>query len=243
MGVIWFTNLVAAAHPEIWPCRATELQPLERVPKASLWERRDKKEAERLHPNRKEVKTNTEIQCRNPAGIESRPVEAGHQPEATIASSSEMAARSVWGESKSRVIESRNTEDRWSLRNRSTEGRADTLQKPGVKVRPGSESRANGRKGSLGTCEIRLSPSEKSQQQGDTGRTTPRRAERDPVFCASETAGQRRVLRNESNEFDEKESGSLSSLIVAIESRRTIPRKPGSSQGGCRKTELPLGNT
>jgi hypothetical protein len=28
-----------------------------------------------------------------------------------------------------------------------------------------------------------------------------------------------------------------------VESRRTIPREPVSSEGGCRKTDLPLGNT
>src|SRR5260370_20113331 len=98
------------------------------IPKASISERRDKTEAERPHPDRKEVKTNTEIQCRNPAGIESHPEKVGHQPEATIASSPEMAARSVWGESKSRVIESRNKYDRWSLRNRSTEGSIPRLR-------------------------------------------------------------------------------------------------------------------
>ena len=37
----------------------------------------------------------------------------------------------------------------------------------------GSEIRANGRKGSLGTCEIRLSPFEKSQKAGETGQRTP----------------------------------------------------------------------
>ena len=189
------------------------------------------------------MKTNTEIPCRNPAGIEARPVEAGRQPEATLASSSEMAARSVGGESKSRVIESRNKVCRWSLRHRSNGGSTETPQWPGVEVRPGSESRANGRKGSLGTCEIRLSPSEQCQTLGGPGRTTPRRAASDPVCCASEEAGQRRVSLGESNEPGEMESGSLSGLIVAPESRRTIPREPVSSEGGCRKTEPPLGNT
>ena len=195
----------------------------------------------RLHPDRKEVKT--EIPCRNPAGIDPRPEKAGNQPVATIASSSEMAARSVWGESKSRVIESRNKVCRWSLRNRLTEGSTETPQPPGVEVRPGSESRANGRKGSLGTCEIRLSPSEKSQTLGDTGITTPWRAASDPVCRASERTGHRRVSPGESNEPGEKGSGSLSGLIVALESRRTVPREPVSSEGGCRKTESPMGNT
>ena len=189
------------------------------------------------------MKTNTEIPCRNPAGLKPRPVEAGRQPEATLASSPEMAARSVGGGSKSRVIESRKKVCRWSLRHRSSGGCTETPRWPGVEVRPGSESRANGRKGSLGTCEIRLSPFEQSQTLDDTGRTTSRRAENDPVVCASEKAGQRRVSPSESNELGEKESGSLSGLIVALESRRTIPREPVSSEGGCRKTEPPLGHT
>ena len=197
----------------------------------------------RPHPDRKDVKTNTEIPCRNAAGIKPRPEEAGRQPEATLASSPEMAARSVGGGSKSRVIESRNKVCRWSLRHRSSGGSTETPLWLGVEVRPGSESRANGRKGSLGTCEIRLSPSEKSQSWGDTGTPTPRRAASDPACCASERAGQRRVSPGESNEPGEMESGSLSGLIVAFESRRTIPREPVSSEGGRRKTEPPLGNT
>ena len=188
------------------------------------------------------MKTNTEIPCRNPAGIESRPEKAGDQPEATIASSSEMAARSVWGESKSRVIESRNCVHRWSLRFCASGGSTETPREPGVEVRPGSESRANGRKGFLGTCEIRLSPSEKSQKVGDTGKTTPWRTGSDLVSCASEKARQKRVLPGESNEPGEKGSGSLSGLIVAVESRRTKLREPGSSQGGRRGNGTATGN-
>jgi hypothetical protein len=219
-----------------------------RVEELAAWERshtkarRDKKEAERPHPDRKEVKINTEIPCRNPAGIESRPEKAGNQPEATIASSSEMAARSVWGESRSRVIESRNCVDRWSLRHRVSGGRTETPQEPGVEVRPGSKSRAKGRKGFLGTCEIRLSPSEKSQKVGGTGQRTPWRTGRDLVSGASEKARQRRVSPGESNEPGETESGSLSGLIVANESRRTELREPVSSQGGRQRNGTATGN-
>ena len=189
------------------------------------------------------MKINTEIPCWNPAGIEARPEKAGRQPEATIASSSEMAARSVWGESRSRVMESRNRSYRWSLRLRPSGGSTETPQEPGVEVRPGSESRANGHEGCLGTCEIRLSPSEQSQKVGDTGRRTPWRTGSDLVSGASEKARQKRVSSGESHELGEMESGSLSGPIVAHESRRTIPREPVSSQGGCRNTEPPLGNT
>ena len=206
-------------------------------------ERRAKKEAERLHSDRKEVKINTEIQCRNPAGIEPRPVKAGNQPVANIASSPEMAARSVWSESRSRVIESRKKYDRWSLRLRSNGGSTEAPQVPGAEVRPGSESRANGRKGSLRTWEIRLSPSEKSQKEGDTGKRTPWHIARGLASGVSEKARQRRGSTGERNKPVEMESGSLSGPIVATESRRTHPRKPVSSQGGCRNTEPPLGNT
>ena len=47
----------------------------------------------------------------------------------------------------------------------------------------------------------------------------------------------------ERNEAVEMDRGSRSALIVALESRETDPRKPVSSQGGRRFTELPLGNT
>ncbi len=47
----------------------------------------------------------------------------------------------------------------------------------------------------------------------------------------------------ERNEAVEMDRGSRSALIVALESRETDPRKPVSSKGGRRSTELPLGNT
>ena len=46
---------------------------------------------------------------------------------------------------------------------------------------------------------------------------------------------------SERNERAEKRSGSLSGFIVAIESRRTDPMEPVSSQGNRRNTELPMG--
>ena len=47
----------------------------------------------------------------------------------------------------------------------------------------------------------------------------------------------------ERNEALETGKGSRSVSVVAPESRKTDPRKPASSQGGRRVTELPLGNT
>ena len=82
------------------------------------------------------MKTTTEIQCRNAAGIESRPEKAGNQPEATIASSSEMVARNVWGESSSRVIMSRNRFLTLEPSPSSKRGSTETPQAPGVEVLP-----------------------------------------------------------------------------------------------------------
>ena len=52
----------------------------------------------------------------NPVGNQSHPVRAGQPPEASLASSSVMAARSVDSECKSRVIEPRNDSGCRSLR-------------------------------------------------------------------------------------------------------------------------------
>ncbi len=49
-----------------------------------------------------------ETSHRNPVGHQSHPVRVSHPPEASLASSSVMAARSVDSECKSRVIEPRN---------------------------------------------------------------------------------------------------------------------------------------
>jgi len=50
----------------------------------------------------------SETSHRNPVGNQSHPVRVSHPPEASLASSSVMAARSVDSECKSRVIEPRN---------------------------------------------------------------------------------------------------------------------------------------
>ena len=66
-------------------------------------------EEEYVEPNKSKSK-HSETFYRNPAGSQSRPVKAGRQPEANIASSSVMAARSVWSDCQSRVIEPRNND-------------------------------------------------------------------------------------------------------------------------------------
>ena len=96
-----------------------------------------------------------ETSHRNPVGNHSHPVRASHPPEASLASSSVMAARSVDSECKSRVIEPRN---------KAKSQGAFVVIGPGAmsthciglveSILPGSKSRANAHWGSLGTWEI-----------------------------------------------------------------------------------------
>ena len=183
-----------------------------------------------------------EILCRNPAGPEGPPGKGGNRPEVSIGESSEMAASSVCSEHKSRVIEPRNIQIAGAFVFMST-GAVPERRMPSAMVRPGSKSRANVRKGSLGTWEILLSPLLLNQKRDDTGRTTTWHTRTDLAAGVSKRAKHQEVLTAERNEAVEKDRGSRSALIVAPESRETDPRKPASSQGGRRFTELPLGNT
>jgi hypothetical protein len=183
-----------------------------------------------------------EILYRNPAGPESPPGKGGNRLEASIGESSEMAASSVCSEHKSRVIEPRNIQIAGAFVFMST-GAVPERQMPSAMVRPGSKSRANVRKGSLGTWEILLSPLLQNQKRDDTGRTTTWHTRTDLAAGVSERAKHQEVSMAERNEAVEMDRGSRSALIVAPESRETDPRKPVSSQGGRRFTELPLGNT
>src|SRR5688572_33152031 len=88
---------------------------------------------------------------RNPVSNHSHPVRTSHPPEASLASSSVMAARSVDSECKSRVIEPRN---------KAKSQGAFVVIGPGAmsihciglveSILPGSKSRANAHRGSLG---------------------------------------------------------------------------------------------
>ena len=183
-----------------------------------------------------------EILCRNPAGPEGPPGKGGNRPEVSIGESSEMAASSVCSEHKSRVIEPRNIQIAGAFVFMST-GAAPERQMPSAMVRPGSKSRANVRKGSLGTWEILLSPLLRNQKRAGTGKTTTGHTGTDLAAGVSKQAKHQEVLMAERNEAVEMDRGSRSALIVAPESRETDPRKPVSSKGGRRSTELPLGNT
>ena len=122
-------------------------------------------------------------------------------------------------------------------------GAAPERQKPNAMVRPGSESRANVRKGSLGTWEILLSPLQLRQSRDNTGLTTSWHTRTDLAAGVSKRAKHEEVSMADRNEVVGTDKGSRSVLIVAPESRETDPREPASSQGGRRVTELSLGNT
>jgi hypothetical protein len=98
-------------------------------------------------------------------------------------------------------------------------------------------------KGSLGTWEILLSPLLLRQGRDDTGLTTSWHPRTDLAAGVSKRAKHKEVSMAERNEAAETDRGSRSVFIVALESRKTDPRKPVSSQGRRRFTELPLGNT
>ena len=104
--------------------------------------------------------------------VHSHPAKAGHQPEASLASSSAMAARSVGSGYRSRVIEPRNDRNCWSLRRPSSGGSTTCPVWPGTWVRPGSKSRAKVCVGSLGTWETPWYPVEK-MPDGATGGKCP----------------------------------------------------------------------
>ena len=98
-----------------------------------------------------------ETSHRNPVGNQSHPVRASHPPEASLASSSVMAARSVDSECKSRVIEPRKKVEVAGAFAVGAAGATSThcIGLVGT-ILPGSESRANAHQGSLGTWEIPL---------------------------------------------------------------------------------------
>ena len=175
-------------------------------------------------------------------GTKAPPGKGGNHPEASLGESPEMAASSVGSGHKSRVIEPRN----WPIAGAFVfmpAGAAPERPTPRARVRPGSKSRADVCKGSLGTWESLRSPPQIGQTKGDTGTPTPWHSRSSLAAGVSERAKHEGVSQAERNEASETDQGSRSVFIVAPESRETGPREPASSQGRRRFTELPLGNT
>jgi hypothetical protein len=167
------------------------------------------------------------------------PGKGGHHPEASLGESPEMTASSVGSGHKSCVMEPRKVRIAGAFVLMPA-GAASERQRPRARIRPGSKSRANVRKGSLGTWESLRSPLRIRQKQGDTGLPTSWHSRGGLAAGVSEHAKHEEVSWAERNEAHETDQGSRSVFIVALESRETGPRKPVSSQGRRRFTELPL---
>jgi|SRR5689334_6185230 len=160
-----------------------------------------------------------------PWGTKAPPGKGGNHPEASLGESPERTASSVGSEHKSCVMEPRKIEIAGAFAFMPA-GAAPKRQRPRATVRPGSKSRADGRKGSLGTWEILRSPLRIGQTKGDTGSPTPGHSRGSLAAGVSECAKLEGVSLAERNEARETDRGSRSVFIVAPESRETDPRKP-----------------
>ena len=171
---------------------------------------------------------NVETACSNSVGIQSHPVKAGHQPEASFASSPEMAARSVNSQCRSRVIEPRNKSVVGVFVVRMAGTASERREEPGAEIRPGSKSMARAQGSCLGTWEPRPRPRTPmpegmrpaQQHPGLAGEDFPSRGERNREI-------QPRYSAQRHKRSAGKARGSLSGLIVPIESRRTGPPEAG----------------
>jgi hypothetical protein len=160
----------------------------------------------------------------------SHPREVGSRSEANIASRPARGARSVWSECQSRVIESRKFANRLGLpvcaRGDSTVLHPVSRFRRGAQAKcsgagPGSENGAKTHGGILESWESRTDPSDYRK------RTTPgsQRPGAWAVLSAVWASETRKATRDSGSEGNRSErgngGGSLSGLIVALESRRT----------------------
>lgn len=168
---------------------------------------------------------------RNPAGNQSRPAKAGRQPEANIASSPVMAARSVWSERRSRVIEPRNNDCVGAFVVRLA-GAAWT-RRNGLVWTSDRGLRAGQRRGgfsrNLGDpVDSSINPRTKDGTGLPTSRH--RRHPCEPVVSEIRQGVEVTAARRKPSAAT-WETGSLSPFIVPTESRRTDPLEPGSREG------------
>ncbi len=145
-----------------------------------------------------------------------------------------MAPSSVGSELQSRVIEPRNGLYRWSLRRRKSVGSTEASLRSDAEVRPGSESRAEqyrvSREAGRASCLLGNDREvDHPVNQGPEPSPTP------PRSVGGENSRGAEVSRTErQSEGAETNRGSLSRRIVAIETGKTDPREPGSSEGSGR---------
>jgi hypothetical protein len=167
----------------------------------------------------------------NPAGNQSCPAKAGRQPEANIASSSVMAARSVWSERRSRVIEPRNNDRVGAFVVRQA-GAAWT-HRDGLVWTSDRGLRAGQRRGGFsGNLGDPVDSSIDPRKKDGTGLPTSRHRQRPCKLEVSETMPGMLVRAGRRKPSAARwETGSLSPFIVPMENRRTGPLEPGSREG------------
>ena len=181
------------------------------------------------------MKPEIEILYSNPVSKHSHPERLAQPSEASLASSSEMAARSVDSELQSHVIEPRNCRYRWSLRAVNS---GDNTEAPksrigawsGVEVRPGSKSLAEQYWGLLGRWESLLFPWLRAGR-GETDVSTSMLISKALREIREKQTKRTKVSISEGDRAMEMNKGSLSLRIVAIESRGTHPMDPVTSKG------------
>jgi hypothetical protein len=164
-----------------------------------------------------------ETSQRNPVGTQPHPVRASHPPEASLASSSVMAARSVDSECTSRVMEPRKKVVAGAFAVEQAGATSTHCSGLVRTVLPGSESRAYAPGGSLGTWEI---PSISAPQSpAGTLRLIKSQARGWGLWHPRErkTRAQGAVPLCEGNGACGMDAGSLSPFIVPFESRETDP--------------------
>lgn len=149
----------------------------------------------------------------------------------TLRSDPVRGARSVWSKCQSRVIESRNLIHRQGspvqTRGNSTDLHTVRRHRNGTRAkcreaRPGSESGAKAHGGILESWESRTEPSRICRSRTTPAHQRPGAGAALSVARASETREAAKDSASEGNRSERGNGGgSLSGLIVAIESRRT----------------------
>jgi hypothetical protein len=150
----------------------------------------------------------------------------------TLRSVAARRARSVWSECQSRVIDSRNSADRSGLPDlrkgdsiavHTVSRHLRGAQATCIETGPGAKSGAKAHGGTLGSWESRTDPSSNSRMGMTPADQRPGAWGVLPATHVSETRGARKDSASEGNRSERTSgNGSLSRLIVAIESRRTF---------------------
>ena len=151
----------------------------------------------------------------------------------TSCSPTVMTARSVWSDHQSHVIEPRKLGNCWGLSAQWRKGNITLCterpkQKPRQakcsETRSGSESRAEMYWDSLGTWESLCSPLKKTRNVDDPRYQSPGiHEQRCLMDSPRKTANERKPQTSRRRGSGNRDTGSLSSPIVAIENRETSP--------------------